>query len=149
MISTTRALIVASPQFGDHVTKETTRIGVDLSQRGIWYKWVAWRLQVSLAIWSSELFLALSGRTVTFRAKPAGSKPWEGHVAAAQKKSHQWCLTLTPNNTETIERMTCHCFLRPIRRDLPSCSYTTTLGRILALMLLFLEKWEAIRYHPS
>ena len=55
---------------------------------------------------SSELLLALSGRTVTFSAKPAGSKPWEGHVAAAQKKSQQWCLTLTPNNTETIERMT-------------------------------------------
>ena len=41
----------------------------------------------------------------------------EGHVAATQK-SHRWCLTLTPNNTKTIERMTCYCFLRPIRRDL-------------------------------
>ena len=38
-----------------------------------------------------------------------------GHVAAARKRSHQWCLTLTPNNTETIERMIFHCFLRPIR----------------------------------
>ena len=47
----------------------------------------------------------------------------EGHEAAARKRSHQWCLTLTPNNTETIERMTCHCFLRPIRRDLTSSSY--------------------------
>ena len=97
MISTTRALIVASPQFGDYVTKETTRIGVDLSQQDIWYfsqseqsahawksqlarkavtqrvKWVAWRLQVSLAIWTSELFLALYGRTVTVSAKAAGS----------------------------------------------------------------------------
>ena len=48
-----------------------------------------------------------------------------GHVATARKRSHQWCLILTPNNTETIERMTCHCFLRPIRRDLMSSSYTT------------------------
>ena len=31
----------------------------------------------------------------------------EGHVAAT-RKSHRWCLTLTPNNTKTIERMTCH-----------------------------------------
>ena len=48
-----------------------------------------------------------------------------GHVAAAWKRSHQWCLTLTLNTTETIERMTCHCFLRPIRTDLTSSSYTT------------------------
>ena len=48
-----------------------------------------------------------------------------GHVAAARKRSHQWYLTLTPNNTKTIERLTCHCFLRPIRRDLTSSSYTT------------------------
>ena len=25
-----------------------------------------------------------------------------------------------PNNTKTIERITCHCFLRPIRSDLSS-----------------------------
>ena len=31
-------------------------------------------------------------------------------MAAARKRSHPWCLTLTPNNTETIERMICHCF---------------------------------------
>ncbi|KAM7426322.1 Vacuolar protein sorting-associated protein 16 [Porites harrisoni] len=37
-------------------------------------------LKVSLAIWSSELFLALSGRTVTFSAKPTGSKPWEALI---------------------------------------------------------------------
>ena len=49
----------------------------------------------------------------------------EGHVAAA-RKSYQWCLTLTPNNTKTtIERMTGHCFLLPIRRDLTSSFYTT------------------------
>ena len=46
-------------------------------------------------------------------------------VAAAGKRSHQWCLTLTPNDTKTIERMTCRCFLRPIRRELTSSSYTT------------------------
>ena len=47
------------------------------------------------------------------------------HVAAAQKRSYQWCVSLTPNNTKTTGRMTCHCFLRPIRRNLPSSSYTT------------------------
>ena len=46
-------------------------------------------------------------------------------VAAPGKRSQQWCLTLTPNNTKTIERMTCPCFLRPVRGDLPSSSYTT------------------------
>ena len=40
-----------------------------------------------------------------------------GHVAAApRKRSHQWCPTLTPKNTKTIERITCHCFLRPVVR---------------------------------
>ena len=46
-----------------------------------------------------------------------------GHLAAARKRSHQWCLTLTPKNTKTIGRMACYCFLRPIRRDLTSGSY--------------------------
>ena len=52
-----------------------------------------------------------------------GSK--KGHIAATWKRSHQWCVSLTPNNTKTIGRMTCHCFLRPIRRNLPGSSYTT------------------------
>ena len=52
----------------------------------------------------------------------------EGHVAAAGKRSHQWRVSLTPNNTKTIGRMTCHFFLRPIRRDLPSSSYTARVG---------------------
>ena len=39
----------------------------------------------------------------------------------------QWCVSLIPNNTKTIERMTCHCFVRPIRRDLKNSSYTTAL----------------------
>ena len=52
----------------------------------------------------------------------------ESHVAAAGKRSHQWRVSLTPNNTKTIGRMTCHFFLRPIRRDLPSSSYTTRVG---------------------
>ena len=30
--------------------------------------------------------------------------------------SHQWCLTLTPNNSKMIKRMTCHYFQRLIRR---------------------------------
>ena len=32
-------------------------------------------------------------------------------VVAARKRSDQWCVSLTPNNTATIGRMTCHCFL--------------------------------------
>ena len=45
---------------------------------------------------------------------------------AAWDGSHQWCLTLTRNITKTTDwRITCHCFLRPIRRDLTSSSYTT------------------------
>ena len=31
-----------------------------------------------------------------------------GHVAAVRKRSRKWCLTLTPQNTKTIERMTQH-----------------------------------------
>ena len=42
------------------------------------------------------------------------------------KWSHQWCDSLTPNNIKTIGRMTCHCFLRPIRRDFTSCSTLST-----------------------
>ena len=61
-------------------------------------------------------------------ARPSGSPGlFQGHVAAARKRSHQWYLTLTPNNTETIERMTCHCFLRSVRRELTSSSYTTVI----------------------
>ena len=58
----------------------------------------------------------------------AEARLWESHVAAARKRSHQWCPTPTPNNTETIERMTCHCFLQQIRRNLTSSSSTTALG---------------------
>ena len=28
-------------------------------------------------------------------------------VAAARRRSHQWCVSLTPSNTKTIGRMTC------------------------------------------
>ena len=48
-----------------------------------------------------------------------------GSCSSCSEGKSQWCLTLTPNNTETIETMTCHCFLRPIRRDLTSSSYST------------------------
>ena len=47
-----------------------------------------------------------------------------GHVTAVWKRSHQWGVSLTPDNIKTIGRMTCHCFLRPIKRDLPR-SYTS------------------------
>ena len=43
------------------------------------------------------------------------------------KRSLQWCATLTPRNTKTMGRMTCHCFQWPIRRDLRISCYTTAL----------------------
>ena len=49
----------------------------------------------------------------------------KGHAAAARKRSHQWCVSPTLSNTKTIGRMTCHSFLRPIRRDLPKYSFAT------------------------
>ena len=48
-----------------------------------------------------------------------------GSCSSCSQEKSQWCLTLTPNSTETIKRMTCHCFLWPVRRDLTSCSYST------------------------
>ena len=65
----------------------------------------------------------------------------EGHVAAARKRSHRWCVSMTPNNTETIERMTCRCFLRPIRRDLRSSSHTT-LNRVRPSMCCLLPGYS-------
>ena len=58
-------------------------------------------------------------------ARDFSGLPKQCHAAAAGKRGHQWCLSLTPNNTETMKRMACHCFLRPIRRHLKSSSYTT------------------------
>ena len=49
----------------------------------------------------------------------------EGHVAAARKRRHRWWVSLAPNNTKTSGRMTCHCFLQPIRTDHTSSSHTT------------------------
>ena len=39
--------------------------------------------------------------------------------------SHQWRVSLIQNNTKTIGRITCYCFVRPIRRYLTNSSYTT------------------------
>ena len=66
---------------------------------------------------------------------------WEGQVAAARKRSHRWWVSLTPNNTKTIGRMTCHCFLRPIRRDLTSSSYNT-LNRVRSSMYCLLPGYS-------
>ena len=57
-------------------------------------------------------------------------------------------VALTPNNTKTMGRMTCHCFQRPIRRDLTSSSYRTDYIRCLhkgllgCVCLSFLEKHD-------
>ena len=59
-----------------------------------------------------------------------------------------------PNNNNTIERMTCHCFLQPIKRDLTSSSYTTpTLPLFPSHALIFtrhsydLRAWNRL-LHP-
>ena len=65
----------------------------------------------------------------------------EGHAAAARKRSRRWCVSLTPNNTKTIGRMTCHCFLQPIRRDHTSSSYTT-LYRVRSSMCCLLPGYS-------
>ena len=75
-------------------------------------EFVCWSMEKDPEHWASLWVFQLKKKNVC-------------HVAAAWKRSHQWCISLTPNNTKTIGRMTCHCFLRPIRRDLTSSSYTT------------------------
>ena len=49
-----------------------------------------------------------------------------GYVAAARKRSHQWCVFLTPKNSKAIRRMTGHCFLRTIKRGLTSYEFYYT-----------------------
>ena len=77
--------------------------------------------QKKKAVWGGET--RLSSPTVC--AVPWVPEAFLGHVAAAWKRRHHWCISLTPNNTKTMGRMTCHCFQWPIRRDLTSSSYTT------------------------
>ena len=63
----------------------------------------------------SNSFLVLTVKDWGF----AKASAWS-HIAAARKRGRQWSVSLTPNNSATIERMTCHCFLRPIRSHLSS-----------------------------
>ena len=65
----------------------------------------------------------------------------EGHVAAARKRSHRWWVSRAPNNTKTIGRMTCHCFLQPIRTDHTSSSHTT-LYRVRSSMCCLLPGYS-------
>ena len=65
----------------------------------------------------------------------------EGHVAAARKRRHRWWVSLAPNNTKTIGRMTCHCFLQPIRTDHTSSSHTT-LYRVRSSMCCLLPGYS-------
>ena len=63
----------------------------------------------------SNSFLVLAVKDWGFAKASARS-----HIAAARKRGRQWSVSLTPNNSTTIERMTCDGFLRPIRSDLYS-----------------------------
>ena len=65
----------------------------------------------------------------------------EGHVAAARKRRHRWWVSLAPNNAKTIGRMTCHCFLQPIRTDHTSSSHTT-LYRVRSSMCCLLPGYS-------
>ena len=65
--------------------------------------------------------------------------------ASAWKRSHQCCVPQTPNNTKTIGRMTCHCFLRPIRRDLPSSCYISWHSHIANIEIRECHKWSLTR----
>ena len=70
------------------------------------------------------------------------------HVAAARRRSHQCCVSLTRNNTKTIiRRKTCHCFLRSIRRNLTSSpSYTTRVKKkTLSCLILFHRHYDKAR----
>ena len=69
-------------------------------------------------------------------------------LAAARKRRHQWCVSLTPNNTKTIGRMTCHCFLQPIRRELTSSCSTSLLVPLL-MQWLIREKSTDIHHGRS
>ena len=53
-------------------------------------------------------------------------------VAAARKRSHQWCLTLTPNNTETIDHF----------RVPPRLCFKTRLGAQPSSWKWVLFAWE-------
>ena len=57
-------------------------------------------------------------------------------VAAARKRSHQWCLTLTPNNTETIDHF----------RVPPRLCFKTRLGAQPSSWkwVLFAREWKMI-----
>ena len=58
------------------------------------------------------------------------------HVAAARRRSHQWCISLTPNNTKTSGRMTCHCFLA-------TCNWERTSKQLLHYLLSVLHLHRA------
>ena len=82
-----------------------------------------------------------------------------GSCSSYSGRSHQWCVSLTPNNTKAIERMTCHCFLWPISRDLTSSSYrfsyTTQMFYIIATkkqknpLLHTLSTWKTLVTYQS
>ena len=85
----------------------------------------------------SQLSCSMStgNHSVTVRGSTITSSIWVPphppgthlHVAAAREISHQWCVSLTPNNSKTIGSMTCHCFLRPVRRDFRAAPTLLTL----------------------
>ena len=89
--------------------------------------------------------LARVQKAPTIHYQPATSNFWQPCLRVAssncsKEKSPIVC-SLTSNNTKTIERMTCHCFLRPIRGDLTSSSYAT---QMINCMITFLVNFHII-----
>ena len=98
-------------------------VRVDLRPAKWWIKYG--KRAASESVWYGSFSLVRQKRQAAESVALFDTGAAGDSVAAAGKRSHQWCLTLTPNDTKTIERMTCRCFLRPIRRELTSSSYTT------------------------
>ena len=103
----------------------TSHLGQNIGLNNSGFRFKQWRGVLRFLIRASVSKLRCKIFKYCFKITDSIKRGGGGHVAAAWKRSHQWCLTLTLNNTETIERMTCHCFLRPIRKDLTSSSYPT------------------------
>ena len=64
-----------------------------------------------------------------------------GSCSSCSEEKSPMVVSLIPNNTITIERMTCHCFLQPIRRDLKSSSHIT-LNRVRSSMYCLLPGYS-------
>ena len=73
--------------------------------------------------------LGLSLTRMSFRKRLHGKTKDDGRLSCNSCSEEMSTMVLIPNNNKTIERMTCHRFLRPIRIDRRSSSHTTAVTR--------------------